>query len=174
MPDSDPNLDDLDSDPRGLRDFAERQQREATEARQELANLRKKDGFRDAGLDPTNPLHAAVIDGYRGEQGGIKDFVTGLGLTNSNQAPPEPAIPDLEREALERVGSMPSGDGGQPLDPDADGNARLKDITDRATRERWGQQRFNDEFTAEMTRQRRPVAQTPGQEMRYVRGGELT
>ncbi len=159
MTNVDPNLDDLDSnDPKGLRDYAERTAREAAEARQELADLRKKDGFRDAGLDPTNPLHAAVIDGYKGDKDGIKDFVTGLGLnTASNTTEPNPPIPTDEQEALQRVAGMPSGDGGVPANPDVDGNARLKDITDRAVREKWAPGRFNDEFTAEMIRQRRPV-----------------
>jgi hypothetical protein len=154
----DPNLDDLQNDdPRGLRDYAERQQREAAEARQELADLRKKDGFRDAGLDPTNPLHAAVISGYTGDSAGIKDFVTGLGLTSSNQAPPEPPIPPEEQAALDRVAGMPSGDGGAPVNPDADGNARLKAISDQAVAEKWATNKFNEVFTAEMIRQRRPV-----------------
>ena len=156
----DPNLNDIDNDdPKGLRDYAEREAQRANAATQELANLRKKDGFRDAGLDPTNPLHAAVISGYTGEMDGIKDFVTGLGLnTASNQTPPEPVIPADEQAALDRVAGLNSGDGGQPVNPDNDGDARLKAIRDQAVREKWGPQRFNDEFTAEMIRQRRPVA----------------
>lgn len=150
----DPSIDDLESDPRGLREFAERQSREAAEAREKLANLERKDAFRDAGLDPTNPLHSAVISGYSGELAGVKDFVTGLGLTSANT--PDP-IPDTEREALERVANLPSGDGGAPANAESDGNARLKAIVDQANREKWAPSRFNDEFTAEMVRQRRPV-----------------
>lgn len=150
-----PDLHDVpDDDPRGLRDFAERANREANEAKTALADLQRREAFRDAGLDPTNPVHAAVLKGYDGDLDGVKDFVSGLGLTQ-NQPPP---IPEPEREALERIGGIPSGDGGANPNPEADGNARLKQITDQATREKWSQQRFNDEFTAEMTRQRRPVA----------------
>lgn len=154
----DPTLDDFQDDPKGLRDFAERQQREAAESRQRLADLERKDAFRDAGLDPTNPLHSAVISGYSGELAGVKDFVTGLGLTSTNQTPPDPAIPADEQQALDRIAGLPSGDGGANPNPDVDGNARLKAIRDQAVREKWGPQRFNEEFTAEMIRQRRPVA----------------
>lgn len=153
----DPTLDDLQDDPRGLRDYAEREAQRANAATTELADLRRKDAFRDAGLDPTNPLHSAVISGYSGELTGVKDFVSGLGLTSST-AEPTPPIPTEEQEALNRVASMPSGDGGSPPNAEADGNARLKAIRDQAVNEKWGPQRFNDEFTAEMVRQRRPVA----------------
>lgn len=145
--------DDFQDDPKGLREAVERSNREAAEARQALADLQRKDAFRDAGLDPANPLHVAVINGYDGEIDGVKDFVSGLGL---NSTPEPPAIPATEQAALERVGSMTGGDSA-PLDPDADGNARLKAIADQAVREKWGTNRFNDEFTAEMVRQRRPV-----------------
>lgn len=150
-----PDLHDVqDDDPRGLRDFAERANREASEAKSELADLRRREAFRDAGLDPTNPVHAAVVKGYDGDLDGVKEFVTGLGLTNS--APPP--VPTDEQDALNRIANIPTGDGGQDPNPEADGNARLQSITNQATRERWSQQRFNDEFTAEMLRQRRPVA----------------
>lgn len=150
-----PDLHDVpDDDPKGLRDFAERSAREATESRQRVAELERREAFRDAGLNPTDPLHKAVIDGYRGEIGEVRLFVDGLGLNNSTPAP----VPSEEQDALNRIASIPTGDGGTDPNPDADGNARLKQISDQASRERWSQQRFNDEFTAEMLRQRRPVA----------------
>jgi hypothetical protein len=148
----DPSIDDLQDDPRGLRDYAEREAQRANAATTELADLRRKDAFRDAGLDPTNPLHSAVISGYSGELDGVKDFVSGLGL---NSQEPDP-IPTDEQEALNRVGGLPTGDPAPP-NAEADGNARLKAITDQAVREKWPTFRFNEEFTAEMVRQRRPV-----------------
>lgn len=150
----DPDLHDVqDDDPRGLRDFAERANREASEAKSELADLRRREAFRDAGLDPTNPVHAAVVKGYDGDLDGVKEFVTGLGLTNS--APPP--VPTDEQDALNRIANIPTGDGGSDPNPDADGNARLKAISDQAVREKWPRYRFDQEFTAEMERQRRPV-----------------
>lgn len=147
-------IDDLQDDPKGLRDYAERSVREAAEARQALADLQRKDAFRDAGLDPSNPLHAAVIGGYSGEMDGVKDFVAGLGLNSSPE--PDP-IPEAEQAALNRASGLASGDPAPP-NAEADGNARLKAIVDQASREKWGTYRFNEEFTAEMVRQRRPVA----------------
>lgn len=159
MTSTDPSLNDVpDDDPRGLRDYAEREAKRANEAHQELADLKKKDAFRDAGLDPTNPLHSAVIAGYDGEIGQVGDFVTGLGLTNSNNTPPAPAIPDTEREALERAANLTSGDPAPPS-VTSDGNARLRDITMRAVGEKWPAERFNREFTDEMIAQHRQVGQ---------------
>lgn len=156
-----PDLHDVpDDDPRGLRDFAERANREANEAKTALADLQRREAFRDAGLDPTNPVHAAVLKGYDGDLDGVKDFVSGLGLTNS--APPP--VPTDEQDALNRIASIPSGDGGTNPNPDADGNARLQAITDQAVREKWPRFRFDAEFTAEMQRQRRPVAELNIQE----------
>lgn len=148
-------LNDLqDDNPTGLRAFAERSAQEATEARRELDDLRRREAFRDAGLDPTNAAHAAMIRGYDGELTEVKSWVDGLGL---NQAPAPPPVPDPEREALERIGGIQSGDGGANPNPEADGNARLKTIVDQAVREKWGTQRFNETYTAEMQRQRRPT-----------------
>lgn len=151
--------DDLENpdDPKGLREAVERSNREAAEAKAELDSLKRKDAFRDAGLNPTDPLHAAVIGGYQGDLDGVKDFVTGLGLDRK----PEPqTVPDEERQAMERISGYTAGDGGgQAGDPDAEGNARLKAVVDRGRAEGWGQYKFNEEFRAEMVRQGRPVAQ---------------
>lgn len=142
-------------DPKGLREAVERANREKAEAQSELEQLRRSEAFRNAGLNPTDPVHAAVIKGYDGGLDEVPAFVTGLGLGQ----PTPPPVDAHEREAMERIGNLPVGDGGgQPSDPDAEGNERLRTITMQATREKWPKQRFEDEFTAEMVRQRRPVA----------------
>lgn len=147
---------ELNDDPKGLREAVERANREAAEAKSALEDLRRKDSFREAGLDLGNPQHAAIAKGYDGEVDGIKDFVTGLGL---DQAAPS-GISAEEQAAMNRMSGISTGDGqGIPGDPDADGNARLKGVVDKAIHEGWAQTRFNDEYRAEMQRQGRMVAQ---------------
>jgi hypothetical protein len=154
----DPSLNDVpDDDPRGLRDYAQREADRARHAETELADLRRQSAFRDAGLDPSDPLHAAVIHGYTGDVSGVGDFVSTLGLTNSNQPPP---IPPNEQEALTRAAGLASGDPAPPNTED-DGNARLSVITMQATREKWPRERFEQEFVAEMKRQGRPIGELP-------------
>jgi hypothetical protein len=148
-------LDDESVDPRGLREAVERANREAAEAKAALADMQLLNGFRDAGLDLKNPLHKAVADGFTGKVDEIGSFVAGLGLQDNQP----PAIPTQEQETLNRIAGLPTGDGGRPENLDADGNARLKQIADQARRERWGTDRFNSEFSEEMQRQGRPVAQ---------------
>jgi hypothetical protein len=109
-----------------------------------------------------------VISGFTGEVTEVKSFVEGLGL---NKAPEPPQISQDEQDALNRIAGIPTGDGGAAPNDTADGNARLKAISDQATREKWGRARFEDEFTAEMTRQRRPVTQF--QDVQVIRGGQL-
>ena len=158
MPD-DPSLDDVqDDDPRGLRDYAQREAERARAAEAELADLRRQSAFRDAGLDPSDPLHAAVIHGYTGDVSGVGDFVSSLGLTQTNTPPP--AIPDAEQQALTRAAGLASGDPAPPNNED-DGNARLSVITMQATREKWPRERFEQEFLAEMKRQGRPIGELP-------------
>ena len=157
MTQTDPSINDVpDDDPRGLRDFAEREAQRARTAESELANLRTQEAFRNAGLDPQNPLHQAVINGYTGELSGVGDFVTGLGLTNSNRS--DPLIPTDEQAALERARGLLRTRTPAPPSTSADGEARLRAITMQAVREKWGPERFNQEFTEEMRAQNRPVA----------------
>ena len=154
--------DDLENqdDPRGLREAVERSNREAAEAKAALEQLQRKDAFRDAGLNPADPLHAAVISGYQGELDGVGAFVAGLGLNTTKTAPAIPDVTPEEREAMERMSGINTGDGsGQAVDPDADGNARLQAIVAQGRREGWGQFQFNEAFVAEMKRQGRAVQQ---------------
>jgi len=151
------DLENQEDDPKGLRNAVEAAKREAAEAKAELDSLKRKDAFRSAGLDFTNPVHKAVADGYSGEVDGISTFVSGLGLDQQVSAP---AVPSEEQAAMERMTGIATGDGGGiPADADAEGNSRLKAIVDKGRAEGWGQYRFNEEFRAEMVRQGRPVAQ---------------
>jgi len=148
---------DLQDDPQGLRAFAERSAAEAREAQTKLAEMERREAFRDAGLDPQKPDHAAMIRGYDGDLGDVKSWVDSLGL--NKQPEPEQDIPQDEQDALTRMASMPSGDGGAAPNEAADGNARLKAIVDQGRREGWAPSEFNARFSAEMIAQRRPVNQ---------------
>lgn len=170
MTQPEPDLNDLqDDDPRGLRDFAEREAQRARTAEQELHDLRTKEAFRSAGLDPNDKIHAAIINGYAGDIGGVGDFVTGLGLTSSNQPPP---IPDDERAALERQSGLGSGDPAPHTDAEAAAKAELTRIAHTAARERWGKERFEDEFQAACRSAGIPIQELPIMET-YAPGTKL-
>ena len=147
---------DLQDDPSGLRAFAEKSATEAREAQAKLAEMERREAFRDAGLNPTDPLHQAVINGYTGEIGEVKSFVDGLGL---NKPVETPEIPQAEQEALTRIAGMPAGDGFAAPNESASGDDRLRAIVDQARREGWAPNEFNARFSAEMIAQRRPVNQ---------------
>lgn len=158
--------DDVQDDPRGLREAVERSNREAAEARAALADMQRREAFRDAGLNPNDPLHAAVISGFQGEISEVGAFVAGLGL---DQQQPAPTVPPQEQDALNRAMSLGQGDGGvPPTAAEAEGDQRLRDIAMQATREKWPRYRFEEEFTAEMQRQRRPV--TTFEDVKTVNG----
>lgn len=157
---------DLQDDPRGLREAVERSNREAAEARAALADMQRREAFRDAGLNPNDPLHAAVIGGFQGEISEVAAFVAGLGL---DQQPATTPAPPAEQEALNRTMSLGQGDGGvPPTSAEAEGDRRLQDIAMQATREKWPRYRFEEEFTAEMQRQNRPV--TAFEDVKIVNG----
>lgn len=145
-----------EQDPRGLREAVERANREAAEAKAALADMQRISAFRDAGLDPQKPLHAAIINGYGGEPGEIGAFVAGLNL--NQDTPPPPPIPQDEQDALNRVAGIGSGDGGLPPDARAEGDARLRALVQQGIEKGWTNQKFGDEMSAEMERQGRPVA----------------
>src|SRR5215467_3915974 len=101
---SDIDMDTPENSGQNLREFAEQQAREAREAREALAAMQAREVFRDAGLDPKNPLHAAVMDGYKGEISSekVEAFVSGLGLQPQAQPPAAPAPPPTDT-ATERA-----------------------------------------------------------------------
>lgn len=121
MTTDDPTLDDDDQEPSALRARLAEEARARAEAQAELAALRTKDLFRDAGIDPSKPLHAAAMRGYEGELTGdaVRSYVAELGITAEAPAPPpqNPASAD-EQAALERMAAAGAGDGVPPPEPD--------------------------------------------------------
>lgn len=151
--------DDLEqSDPKGLREHAQRQQERAAEAERKLADLERREAFRDAGLDPSNKLHSALIRGYDGDLDGVKGYVDELELSTNSTSPRLPEVDAMEQQAMARQSGLASGDGGGlPGTPDASGDDRLREIAQRARHEGWTNTQFDDAFVAEMSRQGRPV-----------------
>lgn len=122
MTTDDPTQDDDDQEPSALRARLAEEARARAEAQAELAALRTKDLFRDAGIDPSKPLHAAAMRGYEGELTGdaVRSYVAELGITADSApapAPQNPASAD-EQAALERMAQAGAGDGTPPPTPD--------------------------------------------------------
>lgn len=157
--DLDLELDDQQDGPKGLRDAHRREKERADAAEARLQDLERREAFRDAGVDLSNPLHAAAIKGYDGAPDGINEWVTNLGLTSANTVPPNPEVPADEQDALDRMFSASAGDGGaQTADLDSDKNRELAAINDQARREGWDKNRWQEAFTAAMTKHNSPVS----------------
>lgn len=158
------DLDNLDEDqstgPKQLRDALDREKQRAAAAEAELTQLRRDAAFRDAGVDLTNPLHAAAARGYDGNLEGITDWAHNLGLTHSESAP---QVPDQERLTLERIASASGGDGGSAPAPQAetDKNRELQGIYDQARREGWTTNRFQDEMRNVVAKYGGPIQSMP-------------
>lgn len=163
MPEDLDNLEDdqPDQGPKGLRDALKREQDRAGAAEARLAQFERESAFRDAGVDLTNPLHAAAVKGYDGAVDGIGEWVTNLGLTQT-QAPTPPAVPEQEREGLERIFSASAGDGGAPApEATADKDNEMRQATDQSIREGWSDTRYQDEMRRISTKYGMPVQQLP-------------
>lgn len=111
-----------DQEPGRLRQIVEEANARAAAAESERDALKAKDVFRDAGVDPSNPLHAAVMKGYDGamEPEAVKAFVSTVGLT---QPPPQPqveapGVPQSEQDGLVRIAEAARDQGGPPPSPD--------------------------------------------------------
>lgn len=114
--------DDLDQDHEasGLRAKLDEESRARIEAQNELAELKRREVFRDAGLDPSKKLHQAVIRGYDGEvtAEAVKSYVSDLDIAAPSEAPaPPPTAPD-DQAALVRIAEAAMGDGRPPPSPD--------------------------------------------------------
>ena len=97
------DFDPQEPDPGHLRQMYEESAARATAAEQELAQLRAESMFRNAGLDPANNLHSAVMRGYTGEM-----TAEAIGTYVSETlppppAPPEPQAPRDDPAALQRM-----------------------------------------------------------------------
>ena len=100
----------------------------AAAAEAEAAQYRSREVFREAGLDPANKAHAAIMRGYDGatEPDAVKAFVADLGLNAEPTPPPQvdPAGAD-EQAAQQRIADAARGDGRPPPEPDAREKARV-------------------------------------------------
>ncbi len=109
-----------DSSPSHLRRMLETEKREKAEVAARLADLERKEAFRDAGLDPTNKLHSALIKAYDGELNGedVRSYVDSLGITQQTETVSEPETPAEERQSIDRIASASAGDTAPPPQPD--------------------------------------------------------
>lgn len=118
-------------DLRALRQKAD----QADQLGKELAELRRKDAFRDAGLDPTNRQHAIYMKAYDGdlEPTKIRQQATDDGFLGDPAPPAAQASPE-EQAGFGRIGEATAG-GGAPGAVSHD--VRLADLSAQAQRERW-------------------------------------
>lgn len=117
----DPN--DTAEEPGRLRRMYEEEAQARADATARVAELERREAFRDAGLDLNNPLHRDVAEAYKGELEAekVKEHVASRGLTlqqDTPAPPPPPETPQHEREALERIAQAGAGDGTPPVAPD--------------------------------------------------------
>lgn len=119
MPD-DPN--ENQDDPGRLRQMMEDANARAATAEAELAQTRSREMFRDAGLDPTKPLHAAAMRGYDGDLDptAVQAYVADLGITEAATPPPPPVpvVGEDEQAANIRIANAAMGGGNPPPAPD--------------------------------------------------------
>jgi len=162
MPEDDlDNLEDQQNEgPKALREALQREKDRASAAQAELDALKRDAAFRDAGVDLTNPLHAAAVKGYDGDIGGISDWVGNLGL---NAPPPSPqGVSTEEQQGLERIFQASAGDqAAQQPQPEIDKNNELREITERARREGWTNTRYDDEMRQTVAKYGGQVASLP-------------
>lgn len=111
MPDDDQNEEQT---PGRLRQMYEEKATEAAQFQAQLAELQKREVFRDAGLDLSKPLHQALAKAYDGDLDStkVREYVGGLGLADS--APEAPVVPEAEREAHERIAHAAAGEQAPP------------------------------------------------------------
>ena len=116
----DPNEPD-DQNPGRLRTMYEEASRASAEAQARVAELERRDAFRDAGLDLKNPLQKMAADSYKGELNSdkVSEYIESLGLnTKPDDTPPPPVTTPEERAALERIAAAGQGDGVPAQEPD--------------------------------------------------------
>ena len=143
--------------PKALREALKREQQERAAAQAELEQLKREAAFRDAGMDLSNPQHAAMAKGYDGDPAGISEWVGNLGLTSTTNPPPQVEI--AERQQLERLANASAGDTPAPAPQAmADKDAEMRAVTEQARRERWDPPRYQDEMVRISQKYGMPVA----------------
>lgn len=136
--------------------YEETAKREAT-ATARVAELERREAFREAGIDLSNPLHKVVAESYNGEldSAKVKEYVDGLGLNAASPPPPPPETPADERAALERIANAGQGDGTPPPEPD-----RVKELEKELA-------------DAAMRRKPKAVMEDIGRRLAAARGGPV-
>jgi hypothetical protein len=106
-------------DPGRLRQLVDEANARAAQAEADATQLRSREMFRDAGLDPSKPLHAAAMRGYDGtlDPDAVTEYVKGLGITET-APPPAPVASQEEIDANNRMAQAAMGHGGPPPSPD--------------------------------------------------------
>lgn len=116
----DPN--ETDPEPGRLRTMYEEASRVGAEAQSRVAELERREAFRDAGLDLKNPLQKMAADSYKGELDNekVREYIDGLGLTPKPAEAPtvQDPTPADEQAALERISQAGAGDGTPAVEPD--------------------------------------------------------
>ncbi len=109
-----------DQEPGRLRQMYEEAQARAAAADSELAQLRAREAFRDAGLDLANKQHAAFVKAYDGEitTEAVRNYVNDLGINETPPEPPAPPVPQDEQDTLVRIAEAARDQGGPPPQPD--------------------------------------------------------
>ena len=112
---SDDQNDEQDS-PSQLRKLYEAEAQARAEADRQLAELKARDVFRDAGLDLTNKQHAAFVKAYDGEldPAAVQSYVADLGITAQAPTPEAQGATPEEQQAQQRIADAARDDGGPP------------------------------------------------------------
>lgn len=141
-----------DDDPGRLRRMYEEASQARAQSDAKVAELERREAFRGAGLDLTNPLHQDVAEAYKGELDieKVREHVAsrGLNLEKETPPPPPPQTPQAEREAIERIANAGAGEGTPPVEPDR--VATIKQ--DMAAAARQGNQGELDRLSVELAR----------------------
>ena len=123
-------------EPGRLRDMYEQAARERAEAQAELAKLKSRELFRDAGFDLNSRQHQAFLRGYDGDltAEAVTQYADELGLHQPPAEPKETAPtgpPRDEQDALERIANAAMEANVIPPQPDERERLR-REMEDRA------------------------------------------
>lgn len=123
-----------EQEPSRLREMMEQANARAAAAETQLAELNRRELFRDAGLDLTNRQHQAFVRAYDGEldPDQVRNYVTELGVTREAPAPQEPQVSAEEEAALTRMAEA-TREGSNPA-PAPDRRAQLQEQLAQAAR----------------------------------------
>lgn len=133
---------DSDDDRDHLRTLREKA-KQADRLERELTELRRKDVFRDAGLDPANRQHSYFMRGYDGDLDveKIRQEAAEAGFLTSEPS----GVPDEEKQVWARTEQTARS---ADVAPPPSGEDKFRELHAQAQRERWSADRFNRELMA--------------------------